>query len=711
MRLLRRALVCTGCVVGLLPGGLRAAAQTTFSTVVVFGDSLSDTGNIAHLTQSATLGLIRYPSDNTLLGFDYTDGRFTDGKDTQPAAQAYFGVWIEQLAASFPGKPAVTDSLDGGTNFAFGDATTGAGTTTVSEGPISITLDNMGKQVTDYLSRSPAPVPNAQTLYVLWGGANDIYSAAAAAVSKGQDPVAAANTAATTAAQNEIGLVTQLANLGATNFMVPNLPPLGAVPDDAGTVASPVLTAAAALFQTTLAQGLATLKTGFAAKGTTLNIYQPDIFTLFNTLTANPMAMGLGDVKSKAQNVSGSPDTYLFWDGEHPTTTGHHFAAAAAANLLTPLVASSTALTVPAAVLAGQSATLSAKVTASSSGGATPTGLVTFFNGSTVVGSTALDGTGTGTVTFTGMTAASPYSITAVYAGDTTYNVSASTAKALAVLASAVGTSTALNVGLNSTGTGQTATLTATVTPAVSSYGSPAGTVTFYDGTTKLGTGTLSSGTATLTTAVLSVGSHSFTASYGAAGIFAGSTSAAVGETVAGLGFTATADPSSLTIKDGGMGTTTLKAVDTGGFTGSITPSCGSPLPTHLTCSIAVDTLPLPAGVSEWTLTIGTTGSAESVMPARPGVWRAPRVFSAVLLFPGMAGMLLFGVRRRLRFGGSFGLIAVVVVLGAGAMLGLAGCGNSPDVAKGTYTVPVIFTPAAGSGVAAETVNLTVTVN
>src|ERR1700677_1050030 len=93
-----------------------------YTSIVVFGDSLSDTGNVAHLTV-AKYG-VQVPGPDA----DYTAGRFTDGADTLPPAEKYFGVWVEQLAASFPSKPAVKDSLDGGTNYAYGFATTGDGT-------------------------------------------------------------------------------------------------------------------------------------------------------------------------------------------------------------------------------------------------------------------------------------------------------------------------------------------------------------------------------------------------------------------------------------------------------------------------------------------------------------------------------------------------------------------------------------------------------
>ena len=57
--------------------------------------------------------------------------------------------------------------------------------------------------------------------------------------------------------------------------------------------------------------------------------------------------------------------------------------------------------------------------------------------------------------------------------------------------------------------------------------------MTFKDGATTLGTGTLNgAGQATFTTRRLSVGSHSITATYNGDATFAGSTSAALTQTV-----------------------------------------------------------------------------------------------------------------------------------------------------------------------------------
>ena len=705
MRLLRRfVLMWVVAMLGLPAGG--AFAQTNFTSVVVFGDSLSDTGNIANLTQSQYK--IRYPADNQALGFNYTDGRFTDGTDTQPAAStAYTGVWVEQLAGLLAAKVAVKDSLDGGTDYAYGDATTANGTTTETKTflgqTLSITLNNMGQQVTTYLASNPAP--NAQTLYVLWGGANDLLNAAGS----GQDPVVAAQTAV----GNELALVQRLRAAGATNFMLPNLPPLGATPTAAGTPGATALNNASLAYAQALTAGLNGLKQG--AMGATLNLFQPDVFTLFQTVAAQPMAFGLSNVSKAAQGVAGSPDTYLIWDGLHPTTTGHHLAAAAAANLLAPLAASSTALTVPAAGLAGQPVTVSAVVSPAKSGGSV-TGLVAFFGGTTLVGSAPLDANRTAQVTFTPAGAAgSDVALTAVYAGDVGNAPSTSAAATFALLSAAVSTTTALTSSNPNANVGASVTFTATVAATVASYGTPAGTVTFSDGSSSLGTGTLNNGVATFATSSLAPGTHSITANYAASGIFGGSTSAALSEVVVAPGFTAQASPTSLTLASGNSGTVNITAASVGGYSGTLTLSCGA-LPAHFSCAFSSPTLSLTAGTTgnvADTLTIATNaGTTTARLDRQAPAWQAARIWSASLLFPGAASVAFLGLRRRRKGLRGLMLPIVLAVLAGAGSLGMTGCGSSNNAPAGTYTVPVVFTPSGtgSSAPAALTVNVAVTV-
>jgi hypothetical protein len=131
------------------------------------------------------------------------------------------------------------------------------------------------------------------------------------------------------------------------------------------------------------------------------------------------------------------------------------------------------------------------------------------------------------------------------------------------------GSSTALTSSPNPSTIGQSVTFTATVT---CTGFTPAGSVTFKDGTTTLGSATLSAGQAQLTTTSLAVGSHSITAIYSGDGNCAASTSPPLIQTVnqvgTGTALTSSQNPSML-----GQSVTFTATVTCTGFTptGSVT--------------------------------------------------------------------------------------------------------------------------------------------
>ena len=305
-----RQLSCMLCLALLLT--VSAAAQARdYANIVVFGDSLSDTGNVAHLTLAQFGTAVPGPFA------DYTLGRFTDGYDTIPAAQNYFGNWVDQLAASFPSHPAVFDSLDGGTNYAYGSATTADGTSTLYLDPTHfVQVENIGQQITDYLTAHPHP--DSHTLFVIWGGGEDLLHAQSTA-----DVV--------NAAIRQTLNIQRLINAGATQILVPNLPPLGVSPLLNGSPATSVpATAASALFNTWLATGIAVLRDFYPRR----HIYSLDVFSAVSQVVASPASFGLTNVTSPSQGQPVDPDTYLFWDTTHPTTRGHNIIAGKAASLL-----------------------------------------------------------------------------------------------------------------------------------------------------------------------------------------------------------------------------------------------------------------------------------------------------------------------------------------------------------------------------------------
>ncbi len=172
----------------------------------------------------------------------------------------------------------------------------------------------------------------------------------------------------------------------------------------------------------------------------------------------------------------------------------------------------------------GQSVTFTATVSPQNSG--TPTGTVSFYDGANLLGTGTLS---SGSATFsTSALADGSHSITASYAGDA--NLTGSTSSALSQVVRAQ-TITSLGSSTASSTYGQSVQFTATVT---SGLGTPAGSVSFYDGLTLIGTGSLNgSGQATLSIATLAAGSHSVTASYAGNSSYIGSTSGSLALSVA----------------------------------------------------------------------------------------------------------------------------------------------------------------------------------
>jgi phospholipase/lecithinase/hemolysin len=305
--------------------GMSAFAQQpapTFSQIVLFGDSLSDTGNVRDRTNSRSGGLVDYPSHI----FNYSNGRFTNDSETDPSSTTYAGVWHEQLARTFLDLQPAGYSLGGGTNYAFGGATTNNGTheevaISTPFGDITITVDDMGKQMDDYLAANTGD-PNA--LYLVWGGGNDL-----------RNDHSAANVTATAA--RTTALVSRLANAGAQYIMVPNVPPLGDIPrylSDPATSAS--LNAASANYRQELNADLDSLLGSLALQGITPTVYRLDVWTNIIRIFSDGARYGFTNTSGSAQgNSSADPDQFTFWDDVHPTTAGHYQIAKGAYDTLT----------------------------------------------------------------------------------------------------------------------------------------------------------------------------------------------------------------------------------------------------------------------------------------------------------------------------------------------------------------------------------------
>jgi hypothetical protein len=353
----------------------------------------------------------------------------------------------------------------------------------------------------------------------------------------------------------------------------------------------------------------------------------------------------------------------------------------------------------PALVLAP--ITFTATVT---SNGGVPTGTVTFFSGTTSLGTGTLNAGGVATFTTSALTAGT-YSITASYGGDANDGVSVSTA--ISQVVGLLGSAT--NLGSSTTGgTSPQVILVATVV-GTSAGPTPTGTVTFNTPSATLGTATLdSSGVATLTPN-LPAGTYTVTAVYSGDTAHSPSTSAPFTFTSTPAGFSLTATPATVSLKttDNTILTVTLTSVN--GFSDTIGLGCGS-LPAGVTCQFSEVSVPLAsASVATSMLTIDTnyplTGGASAMNThgETRGISLAGVLAPLSLFF----GWILWRFRK-----GHMKALTVVLVLALSAAAMLAtGCSGftSSSASPGTYVIQVVGTASKSGIIQYQNVNLTIT--
>jgi phospholipase/lecithinase/hemolysin len=262
-------------MVGLAPGMSHAG----FTSIVAFGDSLSDTGNVFALTGSPP-----HP---------YFNGHYSNGLN-----------WLERFATMI-GVPVPTASLLGGSDYAYGGAQTGTGNSVQG-------TPNIGAQISTYLS---GHTPAAGQLFTLWGGANDFLNANVT------DP--------TIPVGNLAAEITTLANAGAKSFLVLDLPSLGNLPATAGLPQAnrDALNALTVGFNSLLFSTVQQLSASLR-----VSIATADINALFVDAQTNPSKYGFTNVtQSSLDNGNLTGAGYLFWDTVHPTTAADVFVAQTAA--------------------------------------------------------------------------------------------------------------------------------------------------------------------------------------------------------------------------------------------------------------------------------------------------------------------------------------------------------------------------------------------
>jgi phospholipase/lecithinase/hemolysin len=280
------------------------AGAVPFTGLYVFGDSLSDTGNLFAITSAAHAQNPAVPVAPP--SPPYFQGRLSNG----PVAVEYLAANLGLSAA-----PAIA----GGTNFAQAGATTGLGNTadggtTSSVGVLG--LQGVLSQVGAYLSKLNGQSADPSALYVVWGGPNDFFDGFG-------NPAFDPNAAIATAIANLLASVVSLENAGARHLLVPNLPDLGRVPRaiEAGAGVASGATALSLAFNNALAVQLANLQGAPRAE-----IVPFDILGTFSNVFANPAQFGFSNASDRCLTSGGvcaDPGGNVFWDDIHPTTGAH----------------------------------------------------------------------------------------------------------------------------------------------------------------------------------------------------------------------------------------------------------------------------------------------------------------------------------------------------------------------------------------------------
>jgi phospholipase/lecithinase/hemolysin len=278
MSKLNRMVTNIGMVLLTAIAGLSTQVQAGYiNSVVAYGDSLSDNGNL--------YAAVGQP------GAPYYGGRRSDG----PVA-------VEQLAAAL-GVPLVDYAWIGATtgvgNYADAGTVTGFG---------SFSLPGM-QTVFAQTQASLAPFL-ANGLFVVWGGPNDFL--APSPLDPTYDDIIQR------AVQNILGIVNSLDALGAQNILVPGMPDLGLTPYFRSIGLSAQASAITDAFNGALRLSLPA----------DVDFY--DTASLLRSVVADPGAYGFTNVTDPCFNgtsVCANPSEYLYFDDFHPTTATASFAA------------------------------------------------------------------------------------------------------------------------------------------------------------------------------------------------------------------------------------------------------------------------------------------------------------------------------------------------------------------------------------------------
>ena len=316
--------------ISLATPALSASDRAPFSGVVVFGTSLSDSGNAFALKGGTNTPPDYELSPLLVPSAPYARGghHFTNGP-----------TWVEQLARALrlagSTRPAFGSESPIATNYAVGAA---RACNTANDANM-----NLAEQVDAFLSDVGGVAPS-DALYVIEMGGNDVRDAIVTALTvlQGGGSMNQAVQAALPGLQcARQAIETQIAMLyqaGARNFLVWTVPDPGLTPAIRSLGAGAMQVAAFLTSTFNNQMLLPTVQKLEQVLGIDIAIL--DAFTLLHQMNAAPASFGLTNTTSACVKPTDEPyfcqaaDEYLFWDGIHPTRAAHAIVAQEAARVL-----------------------------------------------------------------------------------------------------------------------------------------------------------------------------------------------------------------------------------------------------------------------------------------------------------------------------------------------------------------------------------------
>ncbi|XP_043713075.1 GDSL esterase/lipase EXL1-like [Telopea speciosissima] len=331
---------------------IAAPANSTVPAVLVFGDSIVDTGNNNYLSTLAKCNFPPYGKD--FMGGIPT-GRFSNGK--VPSDLIVEGMGIKELLPAYLDPNLTLQDLVTGVNFASGGGGYDPLTSTIET---AMNLWEQLKLFEEYIEKVKSGIGEerskniaSESLYVVCTGSNDIATTYFPTPLRKLHYDIASYT--DLLVQSASTFIQELYRLGARKIIVINIPPIGCVPSQrtiAGGKARMCVekyNKAAMLFNSKLSSQLNLLNNKLPQSiFLYIDIYNPVLDLIQNPYTygfeeATKGCCGTGKIETSILLCDGNPFTctntskYIFWDSYHPTEKAYKVILAPILNYLNSL--------------------------------------------------------------------------------------------------------------------------------------------------------------------------------------------------------------------------------------------------------------------------------------------------------------------------------------------------------------------------------------